>query len=322
MKETTCSIVVPVFNEQAVVDEFCRRLGAVTDGMGERCEVIFVDDGSTDSTFERLCAQARKNPAVRVVRLSRNFGHQIALTAGMDAATGDAVIVMDGDLQHPPELIPELVAKWREGYNVVNTERRETVGIPVARKLFSNMFYWLINLDSEVPIPAGAADFRLMDSAAAAAFGQLREQDRFVRGLTGWIGFRQTSVPYTAPARHAGASKYSAGRMVRFAANGLTSFSTLPLKAVGLAGLVVSFLSFVYAVYALYVHLVLKQTVQGWTSLLVAVLFLGGVQLISISVLGAYIARIFRQVKGRPLYLVQDRVGWDGAPDGDGRGKG
>lgn len=305
----TYSIVVPVFNEESVIDEFSRRAISVMDSLKEPYEIIFVDDGSTDDTFRKASLLASKNPRVKALKLSRNFGHQIAITAGMDAASGKAVIVMDGDLQHPPELIPDMAKKWAEGFHVVNTARLETEGIPLKKKVFSKVFYRVINIDSEVPIYPDAADFRLMDRAAVEAFRQLREQDRFVRGLTSWIGFRQTSVPFTAPERHSGETKYTLRKMLGFAVNGITSFTTLPLKAVGTFGLIVAAASFFYAAFALYEKLVLGITVEGWTSLLVGILFLGGVQLISIGVLGAYIARIFRQVKNRPLYFVEEKAG-------------
>ena len=305
----TFSIVVPVFNEQSVIDEFSKRVLTVMDSLGEPFEIIFVDDGSTDATFQKASLWASRAQQVKALRLSRNFGHQVAITAGMDAATGRAVVVMDGDLQHPPELIPEMARKWAEGFHVVNTTRMETDGIPLKKKLFSKIFYKVINIDTEVPIYPDAADFRLMDRAAVEAFRQLREQDRFVRGLTSWIGFKQTFVPFNAPERHSGESKYTLRKMIRFAVNGITSFTTLPLKAVGTFGLIVAAASFFYAAFALYQKIVLGITVEGWTSLLVGILFLGGVQLISIGVLGAYIARIFRQVKNRPLYFVQERAG-------------
>lgn len=309
------SIVVPVFNEESVIDEFSRRVLEVMNSLGETFEVIFVDDGSTDATFRKASACASKAPEVKALRLSRNFGHQVAITAGIDAAAGEAVVVMDGDLQHPPELIPEMAKKWREGFHVVNTARLETEGIPLKKKIFSKVFYRIINIDSDVPIYPDSADFRLMDRSAADAFRQLREHDRFVRGLTSWIGFRQISVPFSAPSRHSGESKYTLRKMLRFAVNGITSFTTLPLKAVGVFGLIVAAASFVYAAFALYQKLVLGITVAGWTSLLVGVLFLGGVQLISIGVLGAYIARIFTQVKNRPLYFVEKRAGrFEGGP--------
>lgn len=303
------SIVVPVFNEESVIDEFSKRVLTVMDSLGEPFEIIFVDDGSTDATFQKASLWASRAQQVKALRLSRNFGHQVAITAGMDAATGRAVVVMDGDLQHPPELIPEMARKWAEGFHVVNTTRMETDGIPLKKKLFSKIFYKVINIDTEVPIYPDAADFRLMDRAAVEAFRQLREQDRFVRGLTSWIGFKQTFVPFNAPERHSGESKYTLRKMIRFAVNGITSFTTLPLKAVGTFGLIVAAASFFYAAFALYQKIVLGITVEGWTSLLVGILFLGGVQLISIGVLGAYIARIFRQVKNRPLYFVQERAG-------------
>lgn len=303
------SIIVPVFNEESVIDEFSKRTLAVMDSLGKPFELIFVDDGSTDATFRKASEWASRSLAIKAIRLSRNFGHQIAITAGIDAASGEAVVVMDGDLQHPPELIPEMARKWAEGFHVVNTARMETEGIPLKKKIFSKIFYRLINMDSEVPIYPDAADFRLMDRSAVEAFRQLREQDRFVRGLTSWIGFKQTFVPFNAPERHSGESKYTLRKMLKFAVNGITSFTTLPLKAVGVFGLIVAAVSFVYAAFALYEKIVLGITVEGWTSLLVGILFLGGVQLISIGVLGAYIARIFTQVKNRPLYFVQERAG-------------
>jgi len=305
----TFSVVVPVFNEEPNIDEFLKRTLKVMDSLGGAFEIVFVDDGSTDSTFKKILKWAQSRKEVRGLRFSRNFGHQAAITAGIDEAYGDAVIVMDGDLQHPPELIPGMVKAWRDGYNIVNTRREETEGIPLGKKLFSKAFYKLINIDSEVPILADAADFRLMDRASVEAFKKIREQDRFVRGLTSWIGFAQTSVPYRAEARHSGRTKYTVAKMLKFAVNGVTSFSTLPLKFVGYMGLFVATLSFAYACYALYVRLVLDIAVEGWTSMLVGMLFLGGVQLIGIGVLGAYIARIFRQVKNRPLYIVQERAG-------------
>ncbi|MBI4949837.1 MAG: glycosyltransferase family 2 protein [Deltaproteobacteria bacterium] len=303
------SVVVPVFNEEPNIDEFLKRTLKVMDSLGGAFEIVFVDDGSTDSTFKKILKWAEARKEVRGLKFSRNFGHQAAITAGIDEAGGDAVVVMDGDLQHPPELIPGMVKAWRDGYNIVNTRREETEGIPLGKKLFSKAFYKLINIDSEVPILADAADFRLMDRASVEAFKKIREQDRFVRGLTSWIGFTQTSVPYSAEARHSGRTKYTFSKMLKFAVNGVTSFSTLPLKFVGYMGLFVATLSFAYACYALYVRLVLDIAVEGWTSMLVGMLFLGGVQLIGIGVLGAYIARIFRQVKNRPLYIVQERAG-------------
>lgn len=309
MGRLTFSVVVPVFNEEPNIDEFLKRTLKVMGSLEGGFEIVFVDDGSTDSTFKKIMKWSKDRKEVRGLRFSRNFGHQAAITAGIDEASGDAVIVMDGDLQHPPELIPELVKAWRNGYNIVNTKREETEGIPLGKKLFSKAFYKVINIDSEVPILADAADFRLMDRASVEAFKKIREQDRFVRGLTSWIGFSQASVPYRAEARHSGKTKYSLAKMIKFAANGITSFSTLPLKFVGYMGLFVASLSFAYACYALYVRLVLNIAVEGWTSMLVGMLFLGGVQLIGIGVLGAYIARIFRQVKNRPLYIVRDRTG-------------
>jgi dolichol-phosphate mannosyltransferase len=235
----------------------------------------------------------------------------MAITAGLESCSGQAVITMDGDLQHPPELIPQLIEQWKRGHNVVHTIRKDTERASPLKALMSRLFYWLINLASEVPIPAHAADFRLMDRTVADAFLRLREQDRFIRGLVSWIGFSQTGVEYTAGPRFAGHSKYTVRRMLRLALSAMTSFTTLPLKAAGYFGFLVAAFAFCYALYALYVRFWTGTAIPGWTSLLLAVLFLGGVQLIAIGILGAYIASIYREVKSRPLYIVQDRRGWE-----------
>jgi len=302
------SIVVPMFNEEGNVDEFCIRLSKVLDKLDGEYEVIFVDDGSNDATFVKLYEWSNKNQYLKIVRLSRNFGHQLALTAGIDMAKGNAVIIMDGDLQHPPELIPEMIGMWQKGVHVVNTIRKDTAGASLLKKIFASCFYKLINLDTEVPILSNSADFKLMDRVACDSLKQLREQDRFMRGMTSWIGFRQGTISYIADERFSGSSKYTFLKMLKFAINGITSFTTLPLKTIGYLGCLIAIVSFFYASYAIYEHLVLRLTVTGWTSLLICVLFIGGVQLVSVGVLGAYIAKVYRQVKQRPLYLIQDKI--------------
>jgi len=303
------SIVVPVFNEVGNVAALHERLGAVLATLGCEWETLFVDDGSTDGTAQALTKLQQQDPRVRVIGLSRNFGHQVALTAGLDAARGDAVICMDGDLQHPPEVIPELVARWREGYEVVQTLRVETAGASWFKTSSSRMFYRLIGWLSDTPISANAADFRLMSRSALDALLQCRERDRFVRGLVSWIGFRRAEVPFRADERLAGNSNYSLARMARFAFDALTSFSTRPLRFATVVGLVAALLGAVYAGYIIYIRLFTTHAVQGWASVTISVLILGGLQLVCLGLIAEYIARLLNEAKARPLYIVKGPEG-------------
>ncbi|MBI5453471.1 MAG: glycosyltransferase family 2 protein [Deltaproteobacteria bacterium] len=313
------SIVIPTFNEEESVDELYSRLAAVTAGLKDYLfEFIFVDDGSADGTVRKVKSINQRDGRVKLLSFSRNFGHQSALIAGLDHASGDAVIVMDADLQHPPELIPELIREWRAGYEVVNTIRRETVDAGWFKKASSAFFYMLINKLSQVKILPNSADFRLMDMKAVRSLCSIREQSRFIRGLVVWIGYRQTAVPYVAVQRFAGKSKYSLRKMVAFAFDGISSFSAFPLRVATYFGLLVSFLSFVYAIFAVYVKLFTDKAIAGWTSVLVVSLFLGGVQLLTIGCMGEYINRIYTEVKRRPLYIVRETAGIEKASDRQG----
>ena len=308
------SVVVPCFNEEAVLRETHRRLSAVLERLDDLdYEVVYVDDGSRDRTplvLQQLQAGDRR---VRVVRFSRNFGHQIAVTAGVEHARGDAVVLIDADLQDPPEVIPEMVARWREGHDVAYGVRTDRPGESAFKLATAKAFYRGINRLSETPIPLDTGDFRLMDRKVVDALAAMPERDRFVRGMVSWVGFRQVAVPYRRDPRLAGESKYPLLKMVRFALDGVTSFSVQPLRVATWLGFAVSGLALVGILYALGLRLFTSTWVAGWTAMMIAVLFLGGVQLLSLGVIGEYIGRIYGEAKRRPLYLVQERLGFDRA---------
>jgi dolichol-phosphate mannosyltransferase len=311
------SIVVPALDEEATLEALHARLAAVLDRLGAAGEIILVDDGSTDGSFEVMRRLRARDPRVKAIRLSRNFGHQAALMAGMDAAAGEAIVLMDADLQHPPEVIPALVAKWREGYEVVHAIRRETEGTSALKRLTSSLFYRLSSQIGEVRLEPGAADFKLVDRRVAAALGEMRERGRFLRGLVAWAGYRQAGVPFAAPARGGGASKYTWARMAWLAVDGLLSFSRLPLRLTFILGVLAGLASFLYTLAMVYVHLFTDRTVPGWTSIVALVLLLGGMQLIALGVIGEYLGRIYDETKGRPLYLVRDRLGFEETGEGE-----
>jgi polyisoprenyl-phosphate glycosyltransferase len=301
------SVVVPIFNEDAIVDELHRRLTAVLTPLG-RYEIVLVDDGSSDETWRKARDLARTDPHLRLVRLSRNFGHQIALSAGLEHARGDAVVSIDGDLQDPPELIPQLVDRWREGSDVVFAIRERREGETWFKLATASLFYRLINRVSSVHIPEQAGDFRLLSRRALDALLTMPERARYLRGMSSWIGFEQATVPYTRDARFAGETKYPLGRMLRFAADAVTSFSATPIRLVAALGFLSVALCLVALAWTLYVRFFTDETVAGWTSVIVVVLFLGGVQLLSLGIIGQYVGRIFDEVKDRPLYFVSEVV--------------
>ena len=301
------SVVVPVFNEVETVPELHRRLSAAVAVLGPH-EIVFVDDGSTDGSWEALRALAAGDPHVRLIRLSRNFGHQIALSAGLEAARGAAVVSMDGDLQDPPELIPELVQRWQDGFDVVYAMRSRRRGETRFKLATASLFYKAINRMSSIEIPAQAGDFRLMSRRALDALLAMPERARFLRGMTSWVGFRQLGVGYERDARYAGTTKYPLRRMLRFASDAITSFSTVPIRMVVALGFASVLVCLAALAWTLYLRFFTDETIQGWTSVLVIVLFLGGIQLISLGIIGQYIGRIFEEVKARPLYLVAEVV--------------
>lgn len=299
------SIVIPVFNEAENVAALLARLLPATRACELRFEVVFVDDGSGDATAQTVLDAAQRHEEIRLVRLSRNFGHQAALVAGMEAARGQAVLTMDGDLQHPPELIPELVARWRAGCEVVQTIRREPADRNPLKRAGSRGFYRLLSSIARVRVTPGAADFRLMSRAAVDAFLACRERCRFNRGLVQWIGFPYEEVPYDAEPRHAGRSKYSWRAMLRLAGDAIFSFSSWPLRLAGWAGLCVSLAAVGYLLFVLWARLFTNRTEPGWSSLLASILVIGGLQLIVLWILGEYLGRLYEEVKQRPLYVIR-----------------
>ncbi len=314
-KSQLISLVVPVFNESETVRAFHDRASSAVQPLeGLESEFIFVDDGSTDDSFVRLSRIAAQDPRVRVVRFSRNFGHQTAITAGLDHARGDCVVVIDSDLQDPPEVIPRMVERWREGFDVVYGVRSRRAGETRMKLLTAAMFYRLLRRVTSVDIPVDVGDFRLMSRRAADHLREMREADRFVRGLVSWIGFRQASVLYERDARLAGETKYPYGKMIKFALDGITSFSTAPLRLATWMGYAASAFAFLYLA-TVFIQKWMGFTVQGWATIMVAILFLGGVQLICLGIIGEYIGRIFTETKRRPLYVVQETVGSDTLPE-------
>jgi glycosyltransferase involved in cell wall biosynthesis len=302
----TYSLVVPAYNEEAVVSELVARLGQLMDALDGEAEAILVDDGSRDRTYELMVEATAGDRRFRLVRLSRNFGHQIALTAGADLATGDAVVVLDADLQDPPEVVLELAKRWREGYDVVYAVREERRGETTFKRKTAAWFYRGFNRVSEVQVPIDVGDFRLVDRRALDVFHHMRESNRFVRGMFSWIGLRQTGVAYQRDERFAGETKYPLRRMLRFAASGVISFSSAPLHAALNLGFLVSALSFAFGAWSVVVKLSGLYEVPGWTSIVVVTTLIGGVQLIVLGVIGEYIGSIHDEVKRRPLYVIGD----------------
>lgn len=299
------SIVIPLLNEAESLGQLKTQLIEVLEQQQIDFELLFVDDGSTDDSLEILRDFHQADSRIKALSFSRNFGHQIALTAGLEHAKGEVVITMDADLQHPPQLIPLLLEKYREGYEIVNTIREETADASSFKKFTSAGFYNLMNRFSDVKIEPASADFRLMSRKTVDAFLKLTEKDRFTRGLISWMGYKQTFISYKAPERFAGQSKYSIAKMFRFAGDGITSFSAKPLRISFYLGLIISCVALAYGVFAL-VQYFKGNTQPGWTSILLSVLFIGGIQLISIGIIGEYLARVFNETKNRPLYLVKE----------------
>jgi dolichol-phosphate mannosyltransferase len=304
----TVSVVVPVFNEEATLDALVSRLERALEGAALDYEVVFVNDGSRDRSGEMLRAQHLRNPRLKCIMLSRNFGHQVAVTCGLDHAQGDAVIVMDGDLQDPPEVLPGLIARWREGFDVVYAVRRRRKEGWV-KVLAYKVFYWVLHRVSYLDIPLDSGDFSLMDRRVVDLLAAMPERNRFVRGLRTWVGLRQTGFEYERDARYAGESKYSFTKLLRLAFDGLVSYSFAPLRLVSNLGMLVSLSALLYMVYLLVARLFGDLTIQGWTSTVVIVLFLGGIQLLSLGIIGEYIGRIFDEVKQRPQYVIGDSLG-------------
>jgi glycosyltransferase involved in cell wall biosynthesis len=318
MDRPEVSVVVPVYNEEAGLAAFWTRLAPVLASLTGTAEVIFVDDGSSDGTLAQLLSLRHLDRRVRIVSLSRNFGKEIALTAGLDHAGGDAVIPIDADLQHPPEVIGELVARWHDGSDIVIALRRDRATDGILRRAASSLFHRVFARMTTVPVTRDAGDFRLMSRKVVEALRRLPERTRFMKGLYAWVGFRQTTVSYDIEPRLEGRSKYGVWRLWRLAIDGITSFSSLPLKVWSVVGLVFALAALGYGVYLIARTIVRGVDVPGYASLMVVVLFLGGLQLLSLGIIGEYLGRVYDEVKARPLYVVRQRIGFDRDDPGAG----
>lgn len=311
-KAVEISIIVPVLNEMESIPIFIERMSDVLNGADvSNFEFVFVNDGSTDETLQVLLKYAKQSAQIKVIDLSRNFGKEAAMTAGLFAASGDAVVPIDVDLQDPPELIPAMIEKWREGYEVVLARREDRSSDTVMKRGAAAWFYRFHNLISKPKIPENVGDFRLIDRCAVEALKQLPETHRFMKGLFAWIGFRTTTINYTREQRSAGTSKFKGWQLWNFALEGLTSFSTFPLRIWTYVGLTVSSLSFVFGIWIVVASLTIGNDVPGYASLMVAVTFLGGLQLLGIGVLGEYLGRTYVEAKRRPIYIVRQRYGFE-----------
>ncbi|MEK3833183.1 MULTISPECIES: glycosyltransferase family 2 protein [unclassified Paenibacillus] len=300
------SIIIPMFNEEAVIQETYRRIKKVMGITGEPYELIFVNDGSTDNCAQMIEEYSYWDESVKLIDLSRNFGHQVAITAGMDYALGDAVVIIDADLQDPPELIPEMIAEWKQGYQVVCAKRIKRNGESLFKKWTASLFYRVLRYSTDISIPVDTGDFRLMDRRVCDEMKRLPEKNRFVRGLVSWVGFRQKAIEYEREERLAGETKYPFRRMLKLSLDGITSFSYKPLKLAGVLGALLSVSGFLYLMYVLYLALFTDAAVKGWASMIGITLTFNGFVLLMLGILGEYVGRIYDESKGRPLYIVQE----------------
>jgi len=303
------SVVVPMYNEAENIGPFYEQLKKVLDNIGESYEIICVNDGSTDATLETLLKLREKDPHIKVVDLSRNFGKEIALTAGLDFSSGMAVIPIDADLQDPPELISQLVAKWKEGYGMVYAVRKSRLGETLFKKLTAHFFYRLAEKIMDINIPRDTGDFRLMDRSAVDALKNIRERNRFMKGLFAWVGFKHVAIYYERDPRHKGKTGWNFFKLLNLAIEGITSFSYVPLRLATYIGLVIALMSFFYAAFIMISTLIYGNPVRGYPSLITIILFLGGVQLICMGILGEYMGRIYTEVKQRPVYVIRKTIG-------------
>jgi dolichol-phosphate mannosyltransferase len=300
------SVIIPIYNEEQNIPVLYTRMKQVLDSLGDTYELLFINDGSRDQSMRLIRELAAKDNKVHFINFSRNFGHQIAVTAGLDACKGDQVVIIDADLQDPPELIAEMRAKMKEGYEVVYARRNKRSGESFMKRWTAKMFYRILAKITSIDIPLDTGDFRIMDRKIVDVLKHMPEQQKFLRGQISWAGFRQTYITYDRDQRNAGETGYTYKKMIRFALDGITSFSNWPLKVATITGFVVSGITFLIALYALYARFITKDYVPGWTSLILAVLFIGGVQLITIGIIGEYISRLSANVRNRPLYIIND----------------
>ncbi|MBA4312063.1 MAG: glycosyltransferase [Chlorobiaceae bacterium] len=302
------SVIIPVYNEEAIIPELHRRLKLTLDTIGMEAEVIFVDDNSTDQTFSIIESLHKTDQRFKIIRLARNFGHQVAITAGMEFTSGEAVILMDGDLQDPPELLPSLLAKWTEGYQVVYTIKKSRKENVLKRFAFAS-FYKMMHIFSSISIPMEAGNFSLMDRKVVDVIRSMPERNRYISGMRAWAGFKQTGIEFDREARFAGKPKMSIKKLVDLALDGLISFSNAPLRLAIYVGLVVAAISFIGGLYVIYEKLFTDKAILGWTSTIVAITFIGSMVLLTLGVIGEYIGRIYDEVKQRPIYVVKDKIG-------------
>ena len=303
---TTISVIIPVFNEEKNISSVYNRCVSVLDSIGESFELIFVNDGSKDTTFQMVYQLSQTDARVKYISLSRNFGHQIAVSAGLEASCGDYAVIIDADLQDPPELMGNLYSKAKEGFDVVYAKRKLRKGETFFKSITAKFFYRLLKKITSINIPLDTGDFRIISRKVINVLKQMPEQQKFLRGQIAWVGFNQTAVEYQREERTAGTSGYTVKKMIRLAMDGITSFSNLPLRIATIAGFLVSGITFCVALYALYSRFISKDYVPGWTSIIISVLFIGGVQLITIGIIGEYISRISSNVRNRPLYVISE----------------
>lgn len=306
MTDFKISVLIPAYNEEGNIKVILNHLVPVLEQYPDY-EIIFINDGSKDNTLNDLKELHRTNKKVQYLSLSRNFGHQLALKAGIDHATGDCVISMDADLQHPVELIPTMIEKWREGFDIVYTVRADDPSLSLFKRATAKLFYKLINMISDIRIDQGSADFRLLDKCVIQVLKEIHEPDLFLRGIISWVGFSQFGMQYMPNTRFSGESKYSLKKMVFLAFNGITSFSTKPLHASTLLGFFISLVSFVYGFYAIIINLFTDKAVSGWASLITSVLFIGGIQLLMLGIIGEYLGKLFIESKRRPTYIIKEK---------------
>ncbi|HDX9639357.1 MULTISPECIES: glycosyltransferase family 2 protein [Bacillus] len=302
------SVVVPMYFEEEVAQECYNRLKSVMLQNDINYEFVFVNDGSTDRTMEILSEIAANDYRTKIVNFARNFGHQVAVTAGIAAAKGDAIVIIDADLQDPPEVIPELIAKWEEGYEVVYAKRKQRKGETWFKLLTAKYFYKFLNYMSDIDIPKDTGDFRIIDRKVADVFNQMTERNRFIRGMMSWVGFRQTYVEYERDERFAGETKYPLKKMIKFASDGIIAFSTKPLRIVMTLGLLSVLVSIIVLLYTITVKIIGSGTQTGWASIMVAITFFSGIQLLGLGIVGQYIARIYDESKNRPIYIVKETI--------------
>jgi glycosyltransferase involved in cell wall biosynthesis len=303
------TVIIPIYNEEQILPELRTRLMAATAGLDEPFEVILIDDGSRDASYALMATMHAGDPRIKVIRLSRNFGHQIAISAGLDEARGDAVILMDGDLQDPPELLPEMIRLWKEGFQVVYTVKKSRKENPLKRLAFRS-FYRILHALSAIPIPMGAGNFSLMDRRVVDVLRTMPERNRFISGLRAWAGFQQTAIYYDRDPRFAGKPQMSLGRLIQLALDGIFSFSNVPLRLAVYLGLIAATVSFTGGFYVIYAKLFTNQAILGWASTIISILFVGGMILVTLGVIGEYIGRIYEEVKKRPLYVIREKIGF------------